>query len=472
MGRGTKTKSPTRERRPRPSLQRSLALAMMAVATLSVVVCLVIFNVYVRMHLVKQHEQAGDLLAEMVAASLTGWNPDEWRQTHLELIESLRRHPRVAFFGLTDEYDKPLFTGIFDGEAWGSYLKGQGIGINKAEELPKMSSTVDLDAGLVVGTAEIHERASNLVMGDPDWYEPKVQGGVIIGLHDEGIQRTLLSVMLAQLVAVGVVCLACAPVVRWLMRKWNGPLRELLKATQRLADGLPPKPVGLTTNDEMGFLAAAFNDMAGKLMASRTSLMQANTSLEQKVKERTDELQQAVRKLDTMASTDPLTGLANRRAFTEALDLCFRELVRRKNEMACVMIDLDGFKDINDTLGHDTGDELLGLAARVLKENCRSSDVIARLGGDEFVILMPQTDDETAQQVGRRILDCFEQETAQILAEADVQFNVSMSVGLALRKRHNPESSEQLVIQADKAMYSAKGSGKACLRIYDQSLAA
>ena len=445
---------------------------MMAVAALSVVVCLVIFNLFVRVHLVNQHEQAGDLLAEMVAASLSGWRPDEWRKTQIELIESLRRHPRVAFIGVTDQHDKLLFTGIFDTDAWRIYLESQRTHKNKTQDQSETSSTVDLDAGLVVRTAEVHARGSNLVMGNPQGIRPKVQGKVILGLHNVGIQRTLLGVMLAQLVAVGIVCLACLPVVSWLMRKWNRPLRELLKATQRLADGQPPEPVGLTTNDELGFLSAAFNDMAGKLMASRTSLIRANTSLEQKVKERTAELQEAVLKLDVMASTDPLTGLANRRAFTEALDMCFRESVRRENELACVMIDLDGFKDINDTLGHDTGDELLGLAARVLKENCRSSDVIARLGGDEFVIIMPQTDDGTAQQVGRRILDRFQEETAQMLADTGAQVNVSMSVGLALRKRHNPQSSEQLVVQADKAMYSAKGSGKACLRTYDNSLAA
>lgn len=182
--------------------------------------------------------------------------------------------------------------------------------------------------------------------------------------------------------------------------------------------------------------------------------------------ERTRELRNANSKLVELATTDPLTGLCNRRAFSDSFERLYNHAVERRSDLAVLMMDLDGFKPVNDKLGHDTGDELLKLTANTLRENCRSYDVAARLGGDEFVVLMPQVDEATAETVANQILEQFQARTTELLEGNELISVVSMSIGLSFLKRHAPDNREHLINLADKALYSAKGSGKACLVIY------
>jgi diguanylate cyclase (GGDEF)-like protein len=181
-----------------------------------------------------------------------------------------------------------------------------------------------------------------------------------------------------------------------------------------------------------------------------------------------EQLQWAVSQLERMAATDPLTGLANRRAFNEALARSFADAQRRNIDLACVMIDLDGFKRLNDTLGHQSGDEILQLAATMLERNSRRSDVAGRFGGDEFVLLLPQADEATAAGVAERVREGFQ-------AEASRRYRgtlVTMSMGLATLALSKADRPEALLAQADHALYRAKQDGKSRLVVYgDASLA-
>lgn len=184
------------------------------------------------------------------------------------------------------------------------------------------------------------------------------------------------------------------------------------------------------------------------------------------VRVKNHQLEEMVTKLETMAATDPLTGLANRRAFAQAMDRRFADAVRQGHDLACVMIDLDGFKQLNDTLGHPTGDRVLQTAARVLQANCRRSDVAGRFGGDEFVLVLPQIDEEAACQVVRRIGEEFETATSTELAQAGFDGRLSMSMGLSMLEPHRVTSPEQLIAQADHALYCAKSAGKTRLVVH------
>ena len=135
------------------------------------------------------------------------------------------------------------------------------------------------------------------------------------------------------------------------------------------------------------------------------------------------------------------------------LDSRWQEATRNGIPLAFLMIDLDGFKAFNDTFGHQKGDEVLRLAARVLEANCRSIDVSARFGGDEFCVLMPHTDPDSVVQVANRIAAAFDEAVSAVSGQ---DARVSMSIGVAHWQVTSPVSTDELVRHADIAMYAAK----------------
>ncbi len=169
------------------------------------------------------------------------------------------------------------------------------------------------------------------------------------------------------------------------------------------------------------------------------------------------QLEESMEKLKTMATTDHLTGLANRRRFCEILQHHFIEARRYGFDLTCCMSDLDNYKHLNDTYGHQIGDDILVLAADVIRESLRGSDIAARYGGDEFIILVPHTPVERALAVGQRIR---RQLVARSRNYRNIAKPVTMSMGVASLRSDHPTSAEALVAMADRALYTAKYSGR------------
>ena len=165
------------------------------------------------------------------------------------------------------------------------------------------------------------------------------------------------------------------------------------------------------------------------------------------------ELQQMIQRLEVAARTDDLTKLSNRRWLNLMLESKWEEASRNGIPLAFLMIDLDGFKRFNDRFGHQKGDEILRLAARVLEANCRSIDVSARFGGDEFCVLMPHAEPDAAIRIAHRIAAAFDEAIAAVVEEGVA---VSMSVGVSHLQINEPISADELVLFADEAMYKAK----------------
>ncbi len=179
------------------------------------------------------------------------------------------------------------------------------------------------------------------------------------------------------------------------------------------------------------------------------------------------QLQLIVQRLETAAATDDLTGLANRRAVYRALDRAMADAQRQGHDLSCVMIDLDGFKQLNDRAGHPVGDEMLKTAAKVLEANCRRSDLAGRLGGDEMVLVLPTASMGVAMHVARRVLDEFGAVVELFIKKHDNAPRVTMSVGVASLRHSRPADPDALVAQADHALYRAKQAGKARIVSYD-----
>lgn len=158
-----------------------------------------------------------------------------------------------------------------------------------------------------------------------------------------------------------------------------------------------------------------------------------------------------------MASHDALTGLLNRWSFHREVERAVDQAQRANVTAALVFLDLDGFKQVNDQLGHPQGDDLLKKVGEVLQSQVRSNDLAARMGGDEFAVLLPRVDEANARMVAERII--------KGIAAIPGEWRISASGGLAIISGAT-EDEATVIKQADSALYFAKGTGKNRIHMY------
>jgi len=156
--------------------------------------------------------------------------------------------------------------------------------------------------------------------------------------------------------------------------------------------------------------------------------------------------------LHSLSLVDELTGLYNRRGFLAVTDQHLAEIRRNDKTPVILYADLDGLKEINDSLGHNEGDRALAKSAEMLKETFRNSDIVARLGGDEFVVLAAIGPDEEAESLTERLQENF----SAVNKLGNRPYNLSLSVGIALFDDESTHSIEDLLAKADRAMYEDK----------------
>ncbi|HIJ91690.1 MAG: GGDEF domain-containing protein [Desulfobulbaceae bacterium] len=181
------------------------------------------------------------------------------------------------------------------------------------------------------------------------------------------------------------------------------------------------------------------------------------------------ELSRLNKSLREQTSRDSLTGLYNHRYFQEMLRHEFLLAQRHRSELSCMMLDLDLFKEVNDTCGHPFGDLVLkGTAEQILHE-ARATDTVARYGGEEFAILLPNTDLEGATRIAQRIRARAQEYIHQ---DKDAAMRVTISIGLASNRAHAPQRPEELLAFADLALYHAKKTGRNKVTSYSELVAA
>ncbi|MBU2548890.1 MAG: diguanylate cyclase [Proteobacteria bacterium] len=166
-------------------------------------------------------------------------------------------------------------------------------------------------------------------------------------------------------------------------------------------------------------------------------------------------LMESEEKMRRLAATDGLTGLANRRHFREQAIKEIAECVRYQRTLSLLMVDLDRFKAVNDTYGHESGDKVLVSFARSAEETAREIDVVGRLGGEEFALLLPNTDTEGAAILAERLRRAMEENRVRTHTD---EITVTISIGLA--RWSEGESLDDLLKRADQALYRAKNTGR------------
>jgi hemerythrin len=206
-------------------------------------------------------------------------------------------------------------------------------------------------------------------------------------------------------------------------------------------------------------LLKALNGLFQQVSDRNTQLLQLNKTLETRVAERTQALVDANQRLEDLASTDLLTGLPNRRYAMSRFAAAWQESVRLGTPLACMMIDADGFKTINDTHGHDAGDAVLKALSKSLSHAVRTDDIVCRLGGDEFLVICAGTSLDGGLTLAEKIRSDV---AALRVAAGSGHWVGSVSVGVAAR---TPDMAgvDVLMKVADDGLYISKRNGRNCV---------
>ena len=321
----------------------------------------------------------------------------------------------------------------------------------------------------------------------------------VIGYIQLGISQTMLVLAIlpivgkAMLIAL-IFILGASIICSYITRRITAPFAIIKRMADDISAGHAVKYEGLERSGEFKEIVALLNTIIGGLHKYKTRMDVDHQLLSMKVEERTsqlsrrnEQLNKAVKevtetkdRLRKLAYYDSLTSLPNRRLFIEQLDLLLKLAKRNKQKTSLLFLDLDNFKHINDTLGHDAGDLLLREVAKRLSRCVRESDLVAhyveldsqinvsRLGGDEFTVVLNQLDSsESAGIVARRLIETL---TEPMTIEGH-ELVVTPSIGIAIAPG-DADTVEGLLKAADTAMYHAKSSGRNKFMFFDRSMRA
>jgi len=207
-----------------------------------------------------------------------------------------------------------------------------------------------------------------------------------------------------------------------------------------------------------------FKLLAARLQAAKRVIdLQEQSARDQGlVEEMVKQMGKLNRDLEKMALEDALTELPNRRAGLSRLDQDWARCQRNDEPLLCMIMDIDHFKRVNDTYGHDAGDVVLKDTARVLMDTMRESDTVCRFGGEEFLVVCPGADVSVAKTLGERIRKAVE---GNVIESPEFQGYITISIGVAVRS--GQDSPKDLIKEADEALYAAKEAGrnKICIAV-------
>ena len=293
----------------------------------------------------------------------------------------------------------------------------------------------------------------------PIIFDNEILATIHIGINSKRIEAETRNIFYQQLVVSLSIILLLSVLIYSIFRIYTlRPITQLIDGAVRLSNGNLEKEVTVYSKDELGELAQCFNTMMNNLKSSihekddvLNELQNFNRNLENRVEQRTAELIDVNKELEHLALHDTLTGLPNRSVIQDSLKHNIH-FSKNRNEQFCVfMMDLDRFKEVNDTLGHNIGDQLLQAVSKRLKKSLRDSDIIGRLGGDEFAIILPKTEVTQAAFVADKIRKEIEPE----FLINNHALSISVSIGISCYPTHGTNATE-LMKAADVAMYHSK----------------
>lgn len=293
--------------------------------------------------------------------------------------------------------------------------------------------------------------------------------GVLFGLAKDTVLATdkwfnqiqaivLVSALLLALLMPGVI-------LAWLIGNNLGKIRRFCLAVKqgdysiRLA--LPNEARDKHDEDVLTLLMRDMNWMARQIGLREQELL----TVQERLNERTTELEAACKQMQVMALTDPLTTIANRRCFFDTMEKQFASLVCTCRPISLVMLDVDRFKTINDSFGHEAGDKVLLEIAGIITRYSRENDLAARIGGEEFTVLLPGAGSREAMLVARRIQTAIAAHTFALGGKPP--FSITVSIGICTLAQTPCFERDNLYNYADQALYYSKNNGRNAISVFD-----
>lgn len=238
-------------------------------------------------------------------------------------------------------------------------------------------------------------------------------------------------------------------VCRWL--KLNSDTKGIPIIMLTIKSSIEDKVTGIEAGAD-DYLPKPYNEIE---LNARIYAALRTKALQDELRQKNKQLEELLAKVELLAITDPLTELFNRRHLEAALEMEWKKSKRYEQPLACLMIDIDHFKSVNDIYGHKAGDSVLREIARLIKNNLRAVDTVARWGGEEFIAILPQTDKEDAMKAASRILEIVLNHKFEQVPER----RITVSVGLAYSDS-SIDTTEKLTHAADFALFEAKRKGR------------
>lgn len=235
------------------------------------------------------------------------------------------------------------------------------------------------------------------------------------------------------------------------------PLRQITRHAENIANGywhfIQACDTSAQRRDELGILIRTFNLMSETIRRSHQELQDANTRLERKVAERTRELEEKNKQLETLASTDRLTEISNRSKLDESFGEQMQRAQRYGRPFSILLCDVDFFKRVNDTHGHQCGDQVLVTMAKLLKSSMRKTDLVGRWGGEEFLVILPETQLQDAVTLAERF-------RGRVAAHAFPCVQTAVTISAGLSSYQVGTTQDAMIELADQALYRAKSEGR------------
>jgi diguanylate cyclase len=321
-----------------------------------------------------------------------------------------------------------------------SQTRSQGPSVMIQTQLPELLALLEGQSGNMLSTLPAKREQPNRLAAFTTVSIEAESKHLLLGLavpeeHILAASRELDQRLIQIIMALSLITLLLS---LWLARNMIRPLNQIGVAIAHFSEDLSLQPLPTERGDELGKLARDIRAMQEKIL---TQIIELNTNQQE---------------LQRMAHNDPLTGLPNRRLFFDRLQHAINNAERNGKLLGLLYVDLDHFKEINDSHGHAAGDEVLDNIAHLLGSVTRSGDTVARLGGDEFVILFEEVESrDTLQGIAQKLLALLQNRL--LIDGKDLQVRASLGISLYPQDGRDAQT---LLQNADRAMYSSKRNGR------------